>query len=303
MKYSFFTFLFILVSASSSLVNGQEAPNIIGPFPKKTVKILNSLNIETGDYQNLLKKLEQYAIEFSNLHPKKKKEFYTLLKQAENQYKDKKEAQALQTLWQAQNLFNNSAKLHSFLAACYNKLRITQKALKHAHKALKLDPLNIQFRLNLAELHFFQQEFSLALKQYSLLLKHPDFNQSDLRSYLHYKQMASYFHLAHPTKKITQKQQKNFKSLFLKKSKHFAVNIQNPNILHYYTLAFQSLAKGDSKKTRYWIKTAKELFPTGKLSLCDQALFPELYHYDIISPYLLNLLINKEADRRVKSEE
>lgn len=116
-------------------------------------------------------KTPEWIKEFNALPKEQRKEYFTKFQDAQNKFKEKKPVEALFVLQEIEKIFSQSPSFYNLKGACYVEIRDIPKAIECFTKALSFDPNNISIQFNLAESHFVNHDYKIALENFTRLLE------------------------------------------------------------------------------------------------------------------------------------
>ena len=107
---------------------------------------------------------------FLNLAEEDRKEFAKHFGEAARYFQQKRIFETLESIREAEKIFDQSAELLNLKGSCYVEIRAFDKATLAFDEALKLSPKNTSIRFNVAEVLFVTKQWPKALDNFSEIL-------------------------------------------------------------------------------------------------------------------------------------
>ncbi len=131
--------------------------------------ILTSLPVvgQQSDSQSLT---PAWVQDFNRLSKETRRTYIQQFQQSEQLFAQKRIMECLFSLMELEKIHDKNPGLYNLRGACYIEIRNIEKALANFEKAQELDPTNITIQFNLAEAHYVNHDYAIALKAFTDLL-------------------------------------------------------------------------------------------------------------------------------------
>lgn len=116
-------------------------------------------------------KTPEWIKEFNALPKEQRMEYITKFREAQTKFTEKRPVEGLFILQEIEKIFSKSPSFYNLKGACYVEIRDIPKAIECFTKALSFDPNNISIQFNLAESHYVNHDYKIALEDFSRLLE------------------------------------------------------------------------------------------------------------------------------------
>ena len=196
---------------------------------------------EAPDVENLLP--SQKA--FLNLPEEERKEFAKHFGEAARYFQQKRIFETLESLDEAEKIFDQSAELLNLRGSCYVEMRAFDKATAAFEEALEINPKNTSIRFNVAEVLFVTKQWQKALDTFTEILPEIPENNISLSRLVEFKMLLC-------MKKLGM----NDDVLILAEKYDY----QDDSPYYYYAKAALSYEEGDLLKAEEWLARANRIF-------------------------------------------
>ncbi len=116
-------------------------------------------------------KTPDWIKEFNALPKEQRMEYISKFQKAQNKFKEKNPVEGLFILQELEKIYSKAPSFYNLKGACYVEIRDITKAIECFTKALSFDPNNISIQFNLAEAHYVNHDYQIALENFTRLLE------------------------------------------------------------------------------------------------------------------------------------
>ena len=195
----------------------------------------------TPDVENLLP--SQRA--FLNLPEEERKEFAKHFGGAARYFQQKRIFETLESLHEAEKIFDQSAELQNLRGSCYVELRAFDKATTAFDKALKINPKNTSIRFNVAEVLFVTKQWQKSLDTFTEILAEIPKSNISLARIVEFKMLLCMTKLGFDDDVVILAEKYDY---------------QDDSPYYYYAKAALSYNDGDLLKAEEWLARANRIF-------------------------------------------
>lgn len=182
---------------------------------------------------------------FLNLPEEERKEFAKHFGAAARYFQQKRIFETLESLHEAEKIFDQSAELQNLRGSCYVEMRAFDKATTAFDKALKINPKNTSIRFNVAEVLFVTKQWQKSLDTFTeILAKIPKSNIS-LSRLVEFKMLLCMKKLGLDDDVVILAEKYDY---------------QDDSPYYYYAKAALSYNDGDLLKAEEWLARANRIF-------------------------------------------
>jgi len=126
---------------------------------------------------------------FLNLPEEQRKEFAKHFGEAARYFQQKRIFETLESLHEAEKIFDQSAELLNLRGSCYVEMRAFDKATEAFNEALKINPKNTSIRFNVAEVLFVTKQWQESLDTFTEILGEIPENNTSLSRLVEFKML------------------------------------------------------------------------------------------------------------------
>lgn len=126
---------------------------------------------------------------FLNLPEEQRKEFAKHFGEAARYFQQKRIFETLESLHEAEKIFDQSAELLNLRGSCYVEMRAFDKATEAFDAALKINPKNTSIRFNVAEVLFVTRQWQKSLDTFTEILGEIPENNTSLSRLVEFKML------------------------------------------------------------------------------------------------------------------
>jgi len=126
---------------------------------------------------------------FLNLPEEQRKEFAKHFGEAARYFQQKRIFETLESLHEAEKIFDQSAELLNLRGSCYVEMRAFDKATEAFNEALRINPKNTSIRFNVAEVLFVTKQWQESLDRFAEILGEIPENNTSLSRLVEFKML------------------------------------------------------------------------------------------------------------------
>ncbi len=216
------SFVFLLILSSSAIVPpafAQNAPDVEKLLPSQRA--------------------------FLNLPEEERKEFAKHFGEAARYFQQKRVFETLESLHEAEKIFDQSAELLNLRGSCYVEMRAFDKATTAFEEALKINPENTSIRFNVAEVLFVTKQWQESLDMFTEIFSEIPAENTSLSRLVEFKMLLCMKKLGMDDDVIILAEKYDY---------------QDDSPYYYYAKAALAYDDGDLLQAEEWLARANRIF-------------------------------------------
>lgn len=247
----------------STLTSYSGVPNPFDPISMTTLKrllpLLTALTLspflsaqeETPAKNNTTEQeVPAWLMRYENLPPEEKESYREALGKASRLFNQKRVFEALNTIYEAEKIFDGNPAALNLKGACYVEFRDFDQARVYFNEALAISPASPNVIFNLVEMDFVTRRWTDCEKRIEELLTIIPEDNISMRRLLEFKTLLAYL----KTDRVDQARTLAEKYDYL-----------DDNPFHYYANAALAYHDEDNEQAERWLASARRVFRSSQI--------------------------------------